>query len=115
MKLLILPPLFLIFFLSASFIFTRLLALIAKNKLPATGKFTEVNGGTIHWTDKGDGEPIVLIHGLGGNHHNFSYMLSELQKIPVISIDRLGSASKKERTVERKFNRSSRCNCRIYR
>ncbi len=93
MKLLILQTLFLIFFLSASFIFTRLLALIAKNKLPATGKFTEVNGGTIHWTSKGDGEPIILIHGLGGNHHNFSYMLSELaKKYRVISIDRLGSA-----------------------
>ena len=69
------------------------MALIAKNKLPATGKFTEVNGGTIHWTSKGDGEPIILIHGLGGNHHNFSYMLSELaKKYRVISIDRLGSA-----------------------
>ena len=66
--------------------------MIAKNKLPVTGKFTEVNGGAIHWTDKGDCEPIVLIHGLGGNDHNFNYMPSKLGKeYRVISIDRLGS------------------------
>ena len=48
-----------------------------KNKLPSTGKFAEFNRGAIHWIEKGNGEPIVLIHELGGNHHNFSYMLSE--------------------------------------
>ena len=93
MKLIILSTLFLTLLLSASFILTQVLASIAKNKLPATGKFTEVSGGIIHWTDEGDGEVIVLIHGLGGNHHNFSYMLSELsRKYRIVSIDRLGSA-----------------------
>lgn len=93
MKLLILAILFLLALLMASFFLTQFLALVAKNKLPATGKFTEVSGGTIHWIDAGEGETIVLIHGLGGNHHNFSYMLSGLsRKYRVISIDRLGSA-----------------------
>ena len=100
MKLLILSTLFLILFLSASFILAQVLASLAKNKLPATGKFTEVNGGTIHWTSKGDGEPIVLIHGLGGNHHNFSYMLSELVKnIELLALIGLDQPGPKERTV----------------
>ena len=93
MKFFILAILFPLAILTASFILTQLMAVLAKNKLPSTGKFTDVSGGAIHWTDAGRGETIILVHGLGGNHHNFSYMLSELsRKYRVISIDRLGSA-----------------------
>ena len=70
MELLILAILFLLALLTASFVITQLLALIAKNKFSATGKFTELIGGTIHWIDAGKGETIVMINGLGGNHYN---------------------------------------------
>ena len=85
--------LFLLVILALSFIVTQLLAFYARRKLPAEGRFTEVNGGKIHWTEQGEGETIILIHGLGGNHHNFKYMVSELsRKYHVVNIDRLGSA-----------------------
>ena len=93
MKFLVITVLFLLVLLALSFFVTQLLAFNARQKLPAEGRFTEVNGGKIHWTEQGEGETIILIHGLGGNHHNFNYMVSELsQKYHVVSIDRLGSA-----------------------
>ena len=49
--LLILATIFLIIFSSASFVFTKLLALSEK-KLPVVEKFKEVNRGAIHLTDK---------------------------------------------------------------
>ena len=74
MELLILAILFLLALLTASFVVTQLLALIAKNKFSVTEKFTELIGGTIHWIDAGKGETLVLLHGLGGNHNNiFTY------------------------------------------
>jgi pimeloyl-ACP methyl ester carboxylesterase len=93
MKFVVITVLFLLVLLALSFIVTQLLAFYARRKLPAEGQFTEVNGGKIHWTEQGEGETIILIHGLGGNHHNFNYMVSELsRKYHVVSIDRLGSA-----------------------
>ena len=80
-------------FLTTCYLITQFLAAIARRKLPPKGKFTEVTGGKIHWTDNGEGETILLLHGLGGNHHNFNYMIPELAKhYRVISIDRIGSA-----------------------
>lgn len=93
MKFVVITTLLLLVLLTLSFILTQLLAFNARRKLPAEGRFTEVNGGIIHWTEQGEGETIILIHGLGGNHHNFNYMISELsQKFHVVSIDRIGSA-----------------------
>ena len=59
---------------------------------PRRGKMTKVAGGKIHWLDEGKGKPLVLIHGLGGNMHNFTYALnSELtDTFRVITIDRPG-------------------------
>ena len=93
MKFIAATILFLLALLTGSFILTQFLAFVARRKLPANGKFTEVRGGIIHWTEQGKGETIILIHGLGGNNHNFNYMLPELsKKYHVISIDRIGSA-----------------------
>ncbi len=73
-------------------VLTHLLGYHAKTKLPPTGQFTKVTGGTLHWTETGTGAPIILIHGLGGNLFNYNYMIPELaQRYRVISIDRLGS------------------------
>ncbi len=59
---------------------------------PRTGKMTKVRGGKIHWIEEGSGKPVVMIHGLGGNIHNFTYALNtELsEKFRVITIDRAG-------------------------
>ncbi|MDA0962326.1 MAG: alpha/beta fold hydrolase [Proteobacteria bacterium] len=59
---------------------------------PRRGRITRVRGGTIHWVDRGSGQPVVMIHGLGGNHLNFTYALtSKLEAdFRVIAIDRPG-------------------------
>ena len=75
MKFVFITVLFLLVILALSFIVTQLLAVYERRKRPAEGWFTEVNGGKIHWTEQGEGETIILIHGLGGNHHNFNYMV----------------------------------------
>ena len=60
--------------------------------IPANGRFTEVSGGRIHWTDQGEGMPVVMIHGLAGNLHNFGYALVDrlAQEFRVIAVDRPG-------------------------
>lgn len=73
----------------------RFSAAVAKKAavaIPANGRFTDVSGGRIHWTDQGEGMPIVMIHGLAGNLHNFSYaMVDRLAgDFRVIAIDRPG-------------------------
>lgn len=59
---------------------------------PRRGRITRVRGGTVHWIDRGEGRPVVMIHGLGGNHENFTYALvPELERdFRVIAIDRPG-------------------------
>ena len=92
MKLFLVAFLLLSALLTACTLITQFLAAIVRRKIPPTGKFTEVTGGKIHWTDTGEGETILLLHGLGGNSHNFNYMVPELAKhYRVISIDRIGS------------------------
>ena len=39
---------------------------------PATGKFLEIDGVSLHYLDQGTGEPIVLLHGNGSMAHDFS-------------------------------------------
>ena len=64
----------------------------AASENPRRGRMTRVRGGRIHWLDQGRGQPILLIHGLGGNLHNFTYALTaELTDgFRVITIDRPG-------------------------
>jgi uncharacterized membrane protein len=52
--------------------FSHMVAKKASAALPPRGRFTEVSGGRLHWIEKGEGQPVVMIHGLGGNHHNFT-------------------------------------------
>lgn len=61
--------------------------------LPPCGRFIEVDGGRIHYVDEGAGPPVVLIHGLGGQMHNFTHSLLDRLKRDhrVIILDRPGS------------------------
>jgi pimeloyl-ACP methyl ester carboxylesterase len=76
-------------------IWTRSLAAEAEKTVPPAGQRLPVTGGMIHYTDQGprDGQPLVLIHGLAGNMHNFSYALADQLSagFRVITIDRPGS------------------------
>ncbi|MDM7859409.1 alpha/beta fold hydrolase [Alteromonas sp. ASW11-36] len=65
-------------------------------RFPAQGQFTQVSGGTIHWTVKGEGQAVVLVHGLAGNLHNFSDLEDALaKKYKVFCLDRPGSGHSK--------------------
>ena len=71
---------------------TQFVGASAASASPRRGKMTKINGGRIHWVDEGSGQPIVMIHGLGGNLNNFTYSLtSELtNEYRVIALDRPG-------------------------
>jgi pimeloyl-ACP methyl ester carboxylesterase len=61
-------------------------------KLPADRHFFDSAGTKIHYLDKGEGEPVILIHGFGANLDvNWSGMSSSLAKeFRVIALDNRG-------------------------
>lgn len=61
--------------------------------LPAPGEWMELEGERIHYRSMGQGPPIVLVHGLGGQTRNFDYLpLQELsQRWRLVLVDRPGS------------------------
>ncbi len=60
--------------------------------VPVDGEFLEVEGARLHYVDRGQGQPIVLIHGLGGQLRNFNYLVDLLaEEFRVILVDRPGS------------------------
>lgn len=65
----------------------------AEQLVPPDGQFADVKGARLHYLAIGEGTPIVLIHGLGGQLRNFTYALSE-RLAPhhrLILVDRPGS------------------------
>lgn len=81
--------------LALGWLWTRKLAVEAERAVPPAGQRMPVTGGIIHYTDQGprDGQSVVLIHGLAGTMHNFSYALADRLSagFRVITIDRPGS------------------------
>ncbi len=61
--------------------------------LPPAGRFIALEAGSLHVIEKGRGPPLVLIHGLGGQLHHFTYALVDLlaPHFRVIALDRPGS------------------------
>lgn len=65
----------------------------AEQLVPPEGQFANVKDGRLHYLAIGEGAPIVLIHGLGGQLRNFTYALSALLSPHhrLILVDRPGS------------------------
>lgn len=65
----------------------------ALRKVPADGRFVDVDGARLHYLDVGEGPVIVMIHGLGGQLRNFTYALSQelVAGHRLIIVDRPGS------------------------
>jgi pimeloyl-ACP methyl ester carboxylesterase len=84
------------------FVFSRFIASKVTRHLPPRGHMTDVEGGRIHWVEAGEGRPIVMIHGLSGNHHNFTYALTERlsDTYRTIAIDRPGSGHSTRETLD---------------
>ncbi len=64
----------------------------AEVAIPPQGAFLDLPGGRLHYTDKGTGPAIVMVHGLGGQMGNFTLSLSPLLESThrVIVLDRPG-------------------------
>jgi pimeloyl-ACP methyl ester carboxylesterase len=59
--------------------------------VPKPGNTIRLEGVAIHYEDKGQGSPIVLIHGLGGSISNFRYNIPVLaEHLRVIALDLKG-------------------------
>lgn len=60
---------------------------------PPQGRFLEVDGERLHVLDVGEGPPVVLIHGLGGQMGNFTHSLVGRLRADfrVVAFDRPGS------------------------
>lgn len=49
----------------------------AEAQVPPDGRFVDVNGARLHYVDMGEGPPVVMVHGLGGQLRNFTYAVAE--------------------------------------
>jgi pimeloyl-ACP methyl ester carboxylesterase len=65
----------------------------AEANAPPLGRWHDVAGARLHYTDQGQGRTVVLIHGLGGNLRNFApELVAHLaQGHRVIAVDRPGA------------------------
>ncbi|ODT20727.1 MAG: esterase [Mesorhizobium sp. SCN 65-12] len=72
---------------------TRLIAVRAERLVPATGKFVDIDGNRIHYVETGEGRPIVFLHGLGAQLHQFRHPLFGRMGpgYRLIALDRPGS------------------------
>ena len=64
----------------------------AEQLLPPAGTFAKLGSTRLHYVDQGQGPAIVMIHGLCGNLHNFTYGVATplAQNHRVICVDRPG-------------------------
>lgn len=83
----------LVFLAAALALFSIFLGRRVEAALPARGRWLEVDGQRVHYRELGEGPPIVLVHGLGGQMRNFDYLpLQELARhYRLVLIDRPGS------------------------
>jgi pimeloyl-ACP methyl ester carboxylesterase len=61
--------------------------------LPPQGRFIDVPGARLHVVDKGQGPPVLLIHGLAGQLGHFTYGIVDrlATRYRVVAVDRPGS------------------------
>ncbi|HEX2545192.1 MAG TPA: alpha/beta hydrolase [Ramlibacter sp.] len=84
-------------------LFTTLVAWRVDKAFRPPGEFTEVDGERLHYRTLGEGPPIVLVHGLGGETRNFDYLpLQELAtRWRLVLVDRAGSGHSPRRDAHK--------------
>ena len=72
---------------------TRKIAAHAEKMVPPSGKFIDIDGNRIHYVEAGEGRPIVFIHGLGAQFHQFRHPLFGrlADSYRLVALDRPGS------------------------
>ena len=65
----------------------------ATRAVPPMGRFVDVAGCRLHYLERGEGPPIVMVHGLGASMHHFSHGMLDLlaEEFRVILVERPGS------------------------
>ena len=83
----------LVFTAGALFLFSYFIAGRIERGFHARGEWITIEGERIHYRSMGEGPPIVLVHGLGGQSRNFDYLpLAEVAKRwRLVLVDRPGS------------------------
>ena len=78
--------------LAGSAVLTRRLVRRAEADFPPTGLFLEVDGVRLHYQDRGEGSPVILIHGLRGSAYDFEVSVtpSLARRFRVLAFDRPG-------------------------
>lgn len=73
--------------------FSRRTARRIEAAVPMDGQLVDIGGDRIHYVDRGEGPPIVFVHGLSGQMRNFAWLpIEELARHHrVILIDRPGT------------------------
>jgi pimeloyl-ACP methyl ester carboxylesterase len=80
-------------FFAISALVNAAMAKKAEHDNPPTGKFIEVSGVRIHYVDRGEGEPLVLLHGNGSSIEDFEtsgLIRLASKQFRVIAFDRPG-------------------------
>ena len=72
---------------------TLRIAASAERKVAPAGKFVDIDGNRIHYVEAGKGRPILFIHGLGAQLHQFRHPLfARFEKdYRIVALDRPGS------------------------
>jgi len=81
--------------LAALWVYPRWLVRRCENldlaEVPKAGDVIRLDGVGIHYVDRGQGPPLVLIHGLGGRTYNFRYNIPVLsERLRVVALDLKG-------------------------
>lgn len=79
---------------------TALMARAVEHRVPRQGRTLHLAGEQVHYVDRGEGRPVVLIHGLGGQLAHFTHSLMDaLPGHRLVALDRSGSGySSRNRT-----------------
>ncbi|MCP1365812.1 alpha/beta hydrolase, partial [Halomonas sp. BBD48] len=60
--------------------------------IPPAGRFIDLPGIRLHVVEKGQGRPVILLHGIGGQLRHFTYALVDrlADDFHVVAVDRPG-------------------------
>jgi len=74
------------------YVYTLWFASQTESRFPPLGQFVEVEGTKLHYVDRGEGVPVVLVHGASGNMRDFATSILDdiAQRHRVIAFDRPG-------------------------
>lgn len=90
---------------------TQRIARDAEHAVPPSGNFIAVDGCNIHYIERGEGRPILMIHGLGGTlHHMRRPLMDEFgDGYRLIALDRPGSGySTRPRSYDGRLSEQAR-------